>query len=308
MADPTVKTRYTLLVVAIASVSVSSTLVLYARDEGVTPLVISFYRLLFATVMLAVPAVLAARKEPVALSLRDHVMLAGVGFLLAAHFATWVTSLFYTSAASSVVIVTTEAIWVPLGAHFLLKEKINPKVWWGVLIAFLGSILLVSGDFGETRFGGNALIGDFLALAAALAASGYFLAGRRLRQRMGIFTYATIVYAWSTLFLFAFVLFNGQSLGPYPPVAFFWMFLFALLPMIFGHTVINYILRWVQPHVVSTAILAEPVVSAILALILFAQDPTPLVWIGGGVILVGIVVATRATEEEPTEARPTVPG
>ncbi len=308
MADPSVKTRYTLLFVAIASVSVSAILVLYARDEHVPPLVISFYRLLFATLMLAVPAIYAARHEQIDLTLRDHVMLAGIGFLLAAHFATWITSLFYTSVASSVVLVTTEALWVPLGAHFLLKEKINPTVWWGVLIAFLGSVLLVSGDLGETRFGGNALIGDFLALAAALAASGYFLAGRRLRQRMGIFTYATLVYAWSTIFLFAFVLANGQSLGPYSSKAFFWLFLFALLPMILGHTVINYILRWVQPHVVSTAILAEPVVSAILALILFAQDPAPLVWIGGAVILVGIVVATRATEEEPPEARPTVPG
>lgn len=308
MADPTAKTRYTLLIIAISSVSVSSTLALYAREEHVPPLVISFYRLLFATLMLAIPAFFAARQERIDLTLRDHVLLAGVGFLLAAHFATWVTSLFYTSAASSVVIVTTEAIWVPLGAHFLLKEKVNPKVWWGVLIAFVGAILLVSGDLGETRFGGNALIGDFLALAAALAASGYFLAGRRLRQRMGLFTYATLVYSWSTLFLFFFVLGNGQNLGPYSEVAFFWLFLFALLPMILGHTVINYILRWVQPHVVSTAILAEPVVSAILALILFAQDPTPLVWIGGAVILVGIVVATRATEEEPTDAKPTVAG
>lgn len=308
MADPSAKTRYTLLIIAISSVSVSSTLALYARDEGVTPLIISFYRLLFATLMLAVPAFFAARQERIDLTLRDHLLLAGVGFLLAAHFATWVTSLFYTSAASSVVLVTTEALWVPLGAHFLLKEHVNRKVWWGVLIAFVGAILLVSGDLGETRFGGNALIGDFLALAAALAASGYFLAGRRLRQRMGLFTYATLVYAWSTLFLFGFVVANGQSFGPYSEAAFFWLFLFALLPMILGHTVINYILRWVQPHVVSTAILAEPVVSAILALILFAQDPTPLVWIGGAVILVGIVVATRATEEEPSDGGPPVAG
>jgi drug/metabolite transporter (DMT)-like permease len=295
--EPPARGHYLLLGVAIASVSVSSTLLYLAREAP--PLVISFYRLLFATLMLAVPAIVAARRETILLTLKDHAMLAGIGFLLAAHFATWVTSIFYTSIASSVVIVTTEALWVPLGAHFLLREHIHRRVWLGVAVAFAGSIVLLAGDLGETRFGPSALVGDFLAFAAALAASLYFLAGRRMRQRMGFFSYATIVYAWSTVFLFVFLAGTRGSvgatrdaLGGYSAETLGWLFLFALIPMILGHSVINFILKWVQPHVVSTGILAEPVVSAILALVLFEQVPNPLVWLGGAVILVGILVAT----------------
>jgi drug/metabolite transporter (DMT)-like permease len=294
------------LAVAIGSVSVSSTLALFAAREA-QPLVISFYRLLFATLMLAGPAILVARSESFRISLKDMAMLGGVGLLLASHFATWLTSLAYTSAASSVVIVTTEALWVPLGAHFLLRERVGSGVWIGILVAFSGAVLLVAGDIGETRFGPDALLGDFLAFAAALAASGYFLAGRRLRQRMNLLTYASIVYAWATFFLFIFVLANGQFLGPFSPDIVVFLFLFALIPMILGHTIINYVLRWIRSHVVSTAILVEPVVSAILALIYFQQNPSLLVWLGGSVILIGVALATFATEGSP-DAEAGVPG
>jgi drug/metabolite transporter (DMT)-like permease len=305
--EPSPRARWFLLAFAIASVSVSSTLLLYAREAP--PLVLSFHRLLFATLLLAPAALWFAKKEAWLLTGRQFLLLAFVGFLLAAHFATWVTSIFYTSVASSVVLVTTEALWVPLGAYFLLKESIGRRVWVGVGVAFTGSVVLVLGDLGETRFGPNALIGDALALAAAFAASGYFLIGRRLRQRMGLLAYATIVYGFATIFLFLFVLITDQKLGPFRPDTYLFLFLFALIPMVFGHTVINYILRWVQPHVVSTAILTEPVVSSVLALLLFAQSPSALVWIGGLIILAGILLATLGTEQplEPAGALPPPP-
>jgi drug/metabolite transporter (DMT)-like permease len=77
--------------------------------------------------------------------------------------------------------------------------------------------------------------------------------------------------------------------------------------MILGHTIINYVLRWIRSHVVSTAILVEPVVSAILALIYFQQNPSLLVWLGGSVILIGVALATFATEGSP-DAEAGVPG
>lgn len=293
-----------MLTLAVASVSFSAILVRLAHEAP--PLVISFYRLLFATLMLAPFALGPARKELGTLTRRDHVWFAGIGLLLAAHFATWVTSLSYTSVASSAVIVATESLWVPLGAAYLLRERVGPRVWVGVAVAFAGSLLLVGGDLGETRFGGQALVGDFLALAGALAASLYFLAGRTVRQRVSLLTYATIVYAWSTLFLLAMVLARGDPLYPYSRYTFLILFLFAFFPMILGHTIINYLLRWVPPHYVSTSILAEPVVSALLAVLLLQESMRPLVAVGGLVILAGILVAT-VRPGPATRATPQVP-
>src|SRR5688572_20579384 len=149
------------------------------------------------------PFVLRRGLKSLRMGWTETARMAAVGFLLAAHFATWVTSLEYTSVASSTVLVTTESLWVPLGAAYLLREHVGGRAWLGVAVAFGGSLLLVTGDLGETRFGGNALLGDGLAFAGALAASMYFLAGRRLRQRHDLLVYAVVVYAFCSLFLLA---------------------------------------------------------------------------------------------------------
>ncbi|HLE47638.1 MAG TPA: DMT family transporter, partial [Candidatus Thermoplasmatota archaeon] len=209
--------HYALLGLAVASVSPSSVIAKYASgkipdfaigadsagDAGA--LVISFYRLLFATLMIAPWGLPAVLRERAAFDARRVGFLAFVGLLLAAHFATWVESLSYTSVASSAVLVTTEAIWVPLGAAFLLREKVGVRVWAGVAIAFGGSLLLIYGDAGPAQAGSNPVLGDFLALAGAFAASLYFLAGRNVRQHVSLGAYAFVVYGFSTLFLFVFV-------------------------------------------------------------------------------------------------------
>lgn len=281
----------TLLAVAIGGVSFSAILARWAQSEAVPSLVIAFYRLLFATLMLLPFAARSMLRERPHLPPREVAAMAGVGFLLAAHFATWITSLEYTSVASSVVIVATESLWVPLGTAFLLRERVSWRMWVGILVAFSGSALLVLGDSGETRFGGKALLGDFLAFAGALAASLYFLAGRRLRQRHSLLTYATLTYAFAALFLLGMALAQGSPLYPYSRHAFGILLLFAFFPMILGHTLINYLLRWVSPPLISTAILGEPVVSSLMAVILLAEPIRGLVLWGGLIILAGILIA-----------------
>lgn len=306
------KKHYVLLAVAVASVSPSSVIAKYASgkipatavgfdaagDAGA--LVMAFYRLLFATLMLAPFGVRAILRERHAITRRQVVFLAGIGFLLAAHFGTWIESLSYTSVASSALLVTTEAIWVPLGALFLLREHVGVRVWTGVAVALGGSLLLIYGDAGASNAGPNPPLGDFLAVAAALAASLYFLAGRFVRRTLSLAAYATIVYGFSVGFLLVFVLIRGEPLLGYRPVTYGWMFLFALVPMILGHTIINYILRWIQPHVVSTTILAEPVISASLAFALGIDPGLPgLVYGGGVLVLAGIVWATVKPARQP---------
>lgn len=289
---PTRRTLGLLLTLGIASVSFSSILARWAQEEHVPSLVISFYRLLFATLMLAPWALRNHIREPLAISRRDLLTLAAIGFFLAAHFATWVTSLEYTSVAASATIVATEALWVPLGTAYLLREHVSVRAWTGVGVAFGGLLLLAYGDRTQTTFGALALYGDFLALAGAMAASLYFLGGRRFRQRMPNLTYATLVYAFAGLFLLGMVLAQGESLAPYSGAGFRFMFLFAFFPMILGHTVFNYLFKWLPPHYISTPILAEPVVSALLAFLLLGETVGALVLAGGAVIIAGILVGT----------------
>jgi drug/metabolite transporter (DMT)-like permease len=215
------------------------------------------------------------------------IVLAGVGLVLAVHFATWITSLSYTSVASSVIFVHVDPIFVALVSHFVLGERVNRRVALGICIAFAGASIIAFGDLGV---GGENLMGDALSLVGAIALGTYILAGRRLRQRLDLTTYVTPVYAVSAVVLAIGSFVVGTSLVGYNSGVVLMFFTIALIPMIFGHTLYNWALRWISAPVVSISLLGEPVGASILAILILGESPGPLALVGGVVTLLGILV------------------
>jgi len=105
------------------------------------------------------------------------------GLCLALHFATWITSLSFTSIAASTTLVTTNPVWVALLSWLWLKEKPNALTILGIGVAFGGGVLIALGDTGAVTAGSNPPLGNFLALVGAWMASLYFLLGREAQQR-----------------------------------------------------------------------------------------------------------------------------
>ena len=66
-------------------------------------------------------------------------------------------------------------------------------------------------------------------------------------------------------------------------------------PMIFGHTVYNWTLRYLEASLVSISLLGEPVGATILAYFFLNEAPSSLTLIGGTVTLVGIYMCMRNT-------------
>ena len=77
---------------------------------------------------------------------------------LALHFALWVTSLKYTSVASSVVLVTTNPIFVGVFSWLLFRERQPLALLAGIALSFAGSVVLALGDGGLAQLfaGGRA--------------------------------------------------------------------------------------------------------------------------------------------------------
>ena len=69
----------------------------------------------------------------------------------------------------------------------------------------------------------------------------------------------------------------------------------AVVPMIFGHTVYNWTLRYLEASLVSISLLGEPVGATILAYVFLNETPSRLTLIGGTVTLVGIYLCMRNT-------------
>ena len=216
-------------------------------------------------------------------------MLVGVGVVLAVHFATWITSLSYTSVASSVIFVHVDPIFVALVSHFVLGEKVSKRVALGIGIAFLGASIIALGDLGVGR---ENLLGDALSLVGAIALGIYIMAGRRLRQRLDLTTYVTPVYAVSATMLALGSAVVGAPLTGYDLETILMFVAIALVPMIFGHTLYNWALKWISAPVVSISLLGEPVGASLLAFLILSESPSPLTFVGGAVTLAGILVCT----------------
>jgi drug/metabolite transporter (DMT)-like permease len=158
----------------------------------------------------------------------------------------------------------------------------------------VGTVLIVGGDFH-----GGSLLGDGLAVIGGVAAAAYTLAGREARRDLGIFEYAAVTYGIAALCLLVLCVFSGESLGGYDPTT--WWAIVGLIvgPQLFGHTIINLVLKELDATVVSVTIMAEPVIATFSAFVLFSEVPVALFYPGAVAVLMGIGLVALATRVPP---------
>ena len=292
------------IVFGILAVSTGSIFVRYAQVYAPS-IVIAAYRLGLATLFLAPVALIKHRSDLVNIQGRDRWLAIGSGIFLALHFATWISSLEFTTVVSSVVLVSTAPIWVALLSPITVKEPLTKPILIGMGLAFVGVIVVGISDVCSIDSGkllcpsfndfirGEAFIGDLLALAGAWMAAGYLLIGRRLRGGISLVPYIFVVYGIAAIVLIGLMFASGQSAIGYPPQTYVWLILLALVPQLMGHSSFNWALGYLSAAFVSITLLGEPIGSAVLAYILLDETPTILKIIGAILILAGIFVASR---------------
>ena len=210
------------------------------------------------------------------------------GAALAMHFMSWITSLRYTSVASSVVLVSTSPVWVALGGLFFLREKPRPLLLIGIFLAMCGSAIISGADF---YFDAQRLTGNLLAVLGALFAAVYLLIGRRLRAGMDTFPYVTAAYGSAALVSLVFIFFTNTPLFRFDARTYLLLFAIAIFPQIIGHTSFNWALKYFSATVVAVVTLGEPIGASILAWIFLGEQLSLLQFIGGAITLAGLFMA-----------------
>ncbi|SDQ99273.1 DMT family transporter [Natronobacterium texcoconense] len=286
-------TPYVALAFAIFAASTSAILVRWSHAPSS---VAAFYRVLFTTAMVAPIAFVWYREEFARLSSRDFGFAVLAGVALAVHFAAWFESLNHTSVAASVTLVQTQPIFVALGAALVLGERVSAETVAGIAIAIVGATAMSFGDAGQAPLSDATTYGNALALLGAVTVAGYVLAGRSIRQRVSLFPYVTVVYTACALTLGLLVGTQGHEFVAYPAREWLLFLGMAIGPGVFGHTVVNWVLKHLESVVVSVTWLGEPVGATILALFLLAEVPDAITVVGGLVVLAGIYVTTIERE------------
>ncbi len=290
--------EYGILLVGILSVSTASILIRLAGAEA-SPLAVGAWRLLLAALFLAPVAGPRLHREWRLLGRRETLALAGAGVALALHFAAWIYSLSLTTVASSVILVSTNPIFVGLASHFLLRERVSWRTALAIGLTVIGSAVI---SYGDLALSGRALLGNVLALLGAAAASAYMLLGRVVRRRLSTWAYVWPCYTLAGLLLLLICLLTRQPLWGYTPRTYLFLALLALVPQVLGHSAFNWALGHFSPILVTVALLGEPIGATLLAFLVLQEAPSPLAYLGGPLILLGILLASLAEARAEAQA------
>ena len=292
------------LIVAILAISTASIFIRFAQADGAPSLVIAAIRLTIASLILAPIAWTRYHPEITSLTRNDLVLAIGAGIFLAIHFATWITSLEFTTVASSAVFVSTGPLWVAMLAPLLLNEHLTSIAVIGLILALVGGSIIGLSDACIIQNGlqcpelsqvmhGRSMWGNFLALCGAWAVSGYLLIGRKVRIKISLVPYIFLVYSIAAITLIIFMIIAKQSPFGYSPKTYFWIILLAVIPQLIGHSTFNWLLKYLSVVLVSVTSLSEPIGSALLAYFILKEKPTIALIVGGTLILIGIFLTSR---------------
>lgn len=287
-------TDLALLGLAVAAISTSGPLI---RGAEAPSLAVAFWRNGMAVPLLALALALGGRtrREVRHLGARERRLVVVAGLFLAAHFATWVPSLSFTSVASSVALVAMQPVWAAVIARWR-GEHVPRLAWWGIGLGMAGTVLLTGVDLSIST---RALFGDLLALVGGALAAAYVTVGADIRRTVSTTVYATGCYTVAAVVLLVVCVAGRQPLTGYDGAT--WLVLVGLVvgPQLLGHTVVNRVLSTTSPMVVSVAILFEIVGAALLAWVFFDEVP-PLSAVPAGVLIAaGVVLVVRANPAEP---------
>lgn len=251
---------------------------------------IAMWRNALAALVIVPYALVTHRAELRSLPRRDALVCVGAGLVLAAHFATWVPSISYTTVASAAALVATQPVWATLIARFR-GEHVGRAGWAGIVVAVIGAGVLSGVDFGVS---GRAVWGDVLAITGGIGAGAYVAIGGTIRQRVSTTVYTGICYSTAAIALLIVSAVGRQPLTGYRAPT--WAAIVALTvgAQLFGHTVLNHVLKTTSPTFVSLSILFEVVGSAVLAGIFFDEWPSVAAIPAAALIVVGIVMVVRA--------------
>lgn len=267
---------------------------------GAGPLAVSALRLSIATIVAALVLVFARRHAKI--GTRREAALAVAGILLAAHFATWIASLLYTSVAISTLLVCTSPLWTTAYDVFVNRRLPSRSYLGALLLAAIGLATIALQGAPPAPVAGHATLGDLLALAGALALAAYFIvvraAGISPTEGDPLSTPAIVVrtYTWAAIALIAVAAAAHQTPPSFTNLpAWGGIVAMALVSQSLGHTGMHAALRYFAPSVVAMSTLLEPPIAAVLAAIVFGEVLSFQTIAGGFAILAAVGISLRAT-------------
>ena len=278
---------YLALCSGILALSLSSLFIRWANAPGT---VTSFYRMLIAGFVLT-PFFFRHLNSGVKLSRKLILLPLLAGLFTALDHAVWSTAIGMTKVANATLLNNIAPLWVALFAVFILRERLARMFWVGLIFTLIGAGVVLGNDL---LMNPHLSSGDIVALVSSFFYAGYFLVTQKARQNMDTLTYIYLVIVTCSAILLSINLFLGKPLTGYPPQTYLAFLGAALISQIIGYFSVTYALGHLPAAVVSPTMIAQPVLTALLAIPLIGEVLMTGQVLGGVMVLAGIYLVNRS--------------
>ena len=273
------------LIIILGTISISMSAI-FGRMSTAPSVILVFYRMLFAVALLLPVVLIKCKNELKELKKSDVLRCACSGMFLGMHFTLYFQSLKFTSIAAAVILVNMEVFFVALVMMFVWREKIPFKGLIGIIVAFLGTVIIAVGDMGG---GTNVVLGDIFAFVGSLCVAIYTMIGKKCRERLSTSVYTCFVYGFAALTVAVAAIATGTPFVGHDPMNLAYAFGMTIFCTFLGHSVYSWGLKYLTASYITTVKLLEPLFAAMLGFFFFGEIPGALVVIGGMVIIAGIL-------------------
>lgn len=256
----------------------------FAYAEGMDTFTVLFLRFGLSASFMSL--ILILRKEPFPRGkvLAQLIGMGGLGYGLQSFL--YMTAIKYASAGLVALLLYLYPFFVALLSMIFLSERLSRIKAIALALALAGAALTVGPVSGQ-------LIGALMAITAALVYSIYIIIGANVTRHVSAIQSSTVIFASAGAVYGTLTLINGANFPTTNPG---WL---AILGIVFISTIIPVTtflagLERVGPTNAAMLSTLEPVVTVLLATWLFGDKLQPIVMIGGVMILVAVLILTRA--------------
>lgn len=211
----------------------------------------------------------------------------------------WAFSLEQTNISNSNLLHNLTPVFATLGGWIWLKQSFNNQFIAGLVLATFGAGLITVSDF---QFGFQYLIGDSLALISALFYGISYLIYERLIVIFSARSLLSITCFFRLLLLLPIVLFSDAPIFPSSWLGWLSVIGLGILCQSCANLILIHSLKKFSSGFISLFLMLDPIFTAILAGIIFAEQLSFLNWMAFGLVLLGIYLAKSGQGAETSVA------
>lgn len=278
------------IIILTISASLAPIFIRFAQNEGVPSLSIIIWRLVIGALMMTPFAWRQHRDVIKATPTADWGWTSAAGFFHALGLVCLFFALENTTVLVNGALRRTSPLWTIILEITLLGIVFNRRVWIGVVMALVGSSVIVISGVEGLDVGSRPLLGAGLSLLNAITLSIYIIIGRRMRNDLPFLVYTWALFSAAALMTTLFGIATNVPFFGFSLMGYVWIVVIALVAQVLGHLSANFSVRVFPATYVSILIQLSVVASGVIAIFFLQETPTIWHWIGSGIIIFGVSI------------------